>query len=152
GRLMLPDQVSDIAIAGTRAYVAAGRAGLRIVDIQNPAAPIELGAYITPDIAISVAVAGNRAFLATQRTLYTGYPPAGASRLYTLDIGNPAAPVVLDSIEKPGYLENLRIDGLFLFATRTSPGVFGADSNLLVFDISGTGAPASAGSLSVGGY
>jgi len=40
-----PHFVSDVAVSGTRAYVAAGGSGLRVVDISNPARPVEIGAW-----------------------------------------------------------------------------------------------------------
>lgn len=44
----LAEAVQDVAVAGSYAYVAAGLAGLRIVDVSNPATPQEIGALATP--------------------------------------------------------------------------------------------------------
>ena len=40
-----PYFVEDVAVSGTRVYIAAGGAGLRMVDISNPEDPTELGAW-----------------------------------------------------------------------------------------------------------
>ena len=40
-----PHFVEDIAVSGTLAYVAAGGAGLRVVDISDPTSPLEVGAW-----------------------------------------------------------------------------------------------------------
>ncbi len=51
-------------MAGTYAYVADDTAGLRVVDVSNPAAPFEVGFYDTPGSAQGVAVAGAYAYVA----------------------------------------------------------------------------------------
>ena len=43
-------------MVGGLAYVV-GSTGLRIIDVSNPAAPVQLGAFNTPDWALGVAVA-----------------------------------------------------------------------------------------------
>src|SRR4029077_7216232 len=47
---------SDLTVSGTRAYVAAGTAGLQIVDVTTPTAPRVLGTVNTPGNAHAVAV------------------------------------------------------------------------------------------------
>ena len=37
-----------MAVAGSYAYVADWDGGLRIINVANPAAPVEVGAYDTP--------------------------------------------------------------------------------------------------------
>ena len=54
----LPDLVTDVAVSGGYAYVADHAAGLRVIDVSNPAAPFEVGSYDTPVAAFGVAVAG----------------------------------------------------------------------------------------------
>src|SRR5581483_1282944 len=153
GKLTLPDYVGDIAIAGALAYVAAGRAGLRIVDIHDPAAPAELGAYVAPDPVASVAAGGGRAFLATNRTINTGYPPSGESTLYTLDVTNPGAPALIDTRHyASAYLNQLAVEGSFLYAVTYIAGISPTSSTLLVFDIAAPGAPTPAGMMGIGGY
>ena len=59
-----PENANGVAVAGSYAYVADGIAGLRVVDVSNPAAPFEVGSYDTPFEAVGVAVAGYYAYLA----------------------------------------------------------------------------------------
>jgi hypothetical protein len=51
-------------VAGAYAYVAAGSSGLRVIDVSDPAAPVEVGFYDTPGEAWGVAVAGDYVHLA----------------------------------------------------------------------------------------
>jgi hypothetical protein len=39
----LPDVINSLAVSGGYAYVAAGESGLRIINVSNPAAPVEVG-------------------------------------------------------------------------------------------------------------
>ena len=56
---LLPSFVRDVAVAGSYAYVADLDSGLWVIDVANPAAPVEVGAYDTPEYAWGVAVAGS---------------------------------------------------------------------------------------------
>jgi hypothetical protein len=80
----------DIAVAGNYAYLATALPGLRIVDISNPAAPVEVGFFDTDDWATSVAVDGDRAYVADRD-----------SGLIAIDIANPMAPAKLDVYNTP---------------------------------------------------
>ena len=46
----MPDSVLDVDVAGDYAYVAAWEAGLRVVDVSVPSAPVERGFYDTPGL------------------------------------------------------------------------------------------------------
>lgn len=69
----------DVAVQGDYAYIADTEAGLRIVDISNPAHPVQVGTYADPS-ALFVSVFGNYAYL-------------GAAQLHIIDITNPTNPV-----------------------------------------------------------
>ena len=55
---------SSVAVAGAYAYVADREGGLRVVDVSNPAAPVEVGFHDTPGEAYSVAESGGYVHLA----------------------------------------------------------------------------------------
>jgi len=81
GHYDAPDTPEEIAIRGNYAYIADYGAGLRIVDISNPASPQEVGFYDTPGMfAWGVAVSGNYAYMAD----WDG--------LRIIDISNPTNP------------------------------------------------------------
>ena len=65
---VLPGVVRGVAAAGDYAYVAAGSAGLRIIQVHDPSSPREVGFYSEPgyaqSVAVGVAVAGNYAYVA----------------------------------------------------------------------------------------
>ncbi len=62
-----PPRVEDVAVAcdGNRctAYLAAGTGGLRVVDVSNPAAPIEVSSYDTPGLADNLVAVGSTVYL-----------------------------------------------------------------------------------------
>jgi hypothetical protein len=53
-----------MAVAGRYLYAADGPNGLRIVDVSNPAVPIEVGSYDTPGYARDVTVLNGYAYVA----------------------------------------------------------------------------------------
>jgi len=86
------DYALGVCVSGNYAYVADGEAGLRIIDISNPAAPAEAGSFDTGDMAINVFVAGNLAYVAD-----------GEDGLRIIDIQNPAQPAEVGFYETDGY-------------------------------------------------
>lgn len=87
----LPDLLQDIALRDGLAVVAAGNAGLWLLDISDPAAPRPLGSLATPGVARGVAVAGNLAYVA-----------AGHAGLLVVDIARPDRPRLLAIADTPG--------------------------------------------------
>lgn len=88
------------------AYVAAQGAGLRIVDVTNPAVPIEVGFYHTPGDAIDVAVANGLAYVA-----------AFEGGLRIIDVSQPATPIEVGSLVRPD-------EGWFLGVTAADHSVY----------------------------
>ena len=56
----------DVAISGTTAVIAAGGGGVRLADVTDPRAPIELAGIDTPGYARGVAIADKLAVIADQ--------------------------------------------------------------------------------------
>ncbi len=61
----------DVALSSHYAFVAAYASGLRVIDVANPAAPVEVGYYDTPGSAYGVAARANIAYVADHAT--SGY-------------------------------------------------------------------------------
>ena len=85
------DLVEGVVVAADTAYVAAGTAGLRVIDVANPAAPAEVGFYDTPGDAQGVAVAGSFAYVAD-----------GSSGFRVVNVANPTAPIEVGFYDIPG--------------------------------------------------
>ncbi len=57
-----PGYARDVEVVGDLAYVADGYSGLRVIDVSNPALPVEIGALETPGYAEGVEVMNTLAF------------------------------------------------------------------------------------------
>jgi len=53
----------SVTIAGDYALLAAGKAGLQVLDITNPTQPVTVAAYITPDCARQVVSANGQIYV-----------------------------------------------------------------------------------------
>jgi nitrous oxidase accessory protein NosD len=90
--LPLPGYAESVVVADTLAYVADGPGGLRIVDIRNPAVPIEVGRELALHRIMDVAVAGELAFAA-----------AADEGLFMLDVADPTRPRTVGRLYTGGY-------------------------------------------------
>ncbi|MBN1139529.1 MAG: hypothetical protein JXM73_23335 [Anaerolineae bacterium] len=129
-----PYYVEAIALCGTRAYVAAGGAGLRVVDVSDPATPTEVGAWDSPGYAEGVAVVGNHAYLAD-----------GPYGLWVVDVSNPADPALVGSAYDTNYAFDVVVSGNYVY-------VAAAGAGLLVADVSDPAQPVEAGQVDTPGY
>ncbi|MEE9398091.1 MAG: hypothetical protein V3V31_13880 [Methylococcales bacterium] len=78
----LGDTVQDIQIVENLAFVAAGTAGLHIIDVSNPNQPQKISHFETPGLVNGLFVTEGHAYLA-----------AGGAGLLVMDISNPSNPV-----------------------------------------------------------
>lgn len=117
----LPARAESVVAANGYVYVAAGTAGLRVVDISDPAAPIETGFYDTPGRADNLAVVGHYAYVAD-------------GDLRIVDVSNPIAPAEVGFYDVPGMLStpHVAIQGPYAYIT---------GQGIRVLDISEPGAP-----------
>jgi len=111
----LPGIVRTVAVAGGYAYVAAGDAGLRVIDVSDPSTPVEVGFYDTPDEARGVAVAGGYAYIADLG-------------LRVVDVSTPAAPVEVGFYDTAVYAYGLAAAGGYAY-------VADLDTDLRVVDV-----------------
>jgi hypothetical protein len=119
GSVRLADQIRDMVVAGQYAYVAANRAGLRIVDIADPAAPAEVGAFepdLPPEVLLAqevahVAVAGQYAYLVTRDALQI------TGSLFVIDITNATALLEVGHYDMPDYPIDLQVAGRYVYLT-----------------------------------
>jgi hypothetical protein len=106
GTLALSGTIQGVDVDTTRnlAVVAAGNAGIYVVDISNPSAPVLLGTTTTGD-ARDVAIQGNYAFVADY-----------LNSTVSVDITSPSAPTAVSHIADPnlgGFLQDITLSGTF---------------------------------------
>lgn len=130
----LPGYANNVDVAGDYAFVAAGEAGLQIVNVNNHQTPFILAAFDTPGNANDVAVVAGKAYVAD-----------GESGLRIIDVSDPAAPVALGSVDTPGLAEDVVVVGARAY-------VADGTSGLQVIDVSDASAPALLGTLDTAGY
>ncbi len=86
----IPGFANNVDVLGNFAYVAAGPAGLQVVDVSDHLAPRVAASVDTPGDAKNVQVAGTRAYVAD-----------GPGGLRIVDIANPLAPLLLGAVQVP---------------------------------------------------
>ncbi len=89
--ITIPGYANNVDVAGDYAFVAAGAAGLQVVDVSNRANPSIVGSLDTDGTAIDVRIFGNYAYLAD-----------GPSGLKIIDISNPSSPVLAAALDTGG--------------------------------------------------
>jgi hypothetical protein len=97
---------------GPFAYVAAGEAGLLVIDLSRQEAPRELARLATPDAAQDVALVGE-----------TVYVAAGAGGLLLVDVSTPLLPQILGHVTTPGYAGGVSVRGNQVFVADGPTGV-----------------------------
>jgi hypothetical protein len=118
---------------GNYAYVAGGSDGLRVVNVSNPANPVEVGSCDTPGFAQGIAVIGDYAYVA-----------AGDLGLRVVDISNPASPTEVGFHEGLGYTFDVSAADGYVY-------VAGREGRLWVVDVSNPANPTEEGLYNAGG-
>ena len=115
-------------VSESYAYVAAGDAGLRVIHIANPAAPVEVGSYDSPGTASAVAISGHYAYLAD-----------GSAGLRVVNVTNPADPTFVQWCDTDGAVDVV-VTGSYAY-------VVNGGSGLCIVNIANPAAPTLAGTL-----
>ena len=132
GEVQIPDVPVDLEVVGNLAFVSAGYAGLRIIDLTTPAAPVEVG-HLDMGFAYSVDAEANLVFVVDY-----GFG------LRVIDVSTPSAPTELGTAEYPDpEAEHVAVSGDFVFLT------IRADPSLRILDVSMPSAPNEVGSYSI---
>ena len=122
-----PGSAHGVAVSGPYAYVADGGAGLRVIDISDPAHPTGVGFYDTPGWAYGVAVSGTYAYVADHE-----------SGLRVIDVSDPAHPTGVGFYDTPGYAFGVAVSGTYAYVADWA-------SDLRVIDISDPAHPTEVG-------
>ena len=129
-----PHFIEDIAISGALAYVAAGGAGLRVLDVSDPARPAEIGSLQLRGYAEGVAVSGTMVWLAD-----------GPYGLRVIDVSNPRNPTEIGSAFTRNYAFKVATDGRYAY-------VAAAGAGLLIADLTNPAKPSEVATLATPGY
>lgn len=131
----VPGTAMNIAIVESLAYVAASEGGVRVLDLGDPARPVEIGSVDTPGDATDIAVDGGYAFVAD---LFDG--------IQIIDIRNPKQPVIAGHLETLLPAVSVAVSGGYLYIGEARFPYY-APSKLEVADISSSTAPMMVASL-----
>ncbi|HEU4886575.1 MAG TPA: Ig-like domain-containing protein [Thermoanaerobaculia bacterium] len=169
----IPGHANAVDARGNYAYVAAGSAGLHIVDVSNPAAPAIVATVNTPGNANDVKVAGNFAYVADGSSLQIinvtnplapatagsvalsgatdvavgsglAYVAAGGNGLVIVNVTTPGAPIVVGSVQTPSSAVGVDLAG-------TSMAIVVDGSGLRSVNVSNPAAPVITGNTSIPG-
>ncbi len=119
--------VTDVAVAGNYAYVAMGDEGLRIINVADPAIPIELGVADTPGTARSVAKAGDFVYVAD-----------GDEGLRVINVTNPMFPVETGFYNTAGFAAGVTVVGSLAYLADS-------DDGLRIINVANPAAPSEVG-------
>jgi hypothetical protein len=122
GSIELPGTAYDVDVQNDLAYVAAGRYGVHIVDVSDPAAPLLAGTAETNSVDV-------RTVLARGSLVYAG----GELALEVLDASTPSEPVIIGGVEVGATLSDLAQRGNRLYAA--------SERGLYIFDVSNPRVP-----------
>jgi hypothetical protein len=129
----IPGFANSVDVGGDFAFVAAGAAGLQVVDVSNRLMPRVVAALGLAGNANDVKLDGARAYVA-----------AGVAGLHIIDISAPLAPRLLGTVDTPGSAFDVRPDGNLAFVADGSGG-------LRIVDVSTAAAPRIIGALALTG-
>lgn len=132
GSLSLPGFANAVVLAGQYAYVAAGQAGLLVIDLADPTRPALAGSLLTAGNANDVQVAGTLAYVA-----------AGSAGLVIVDVSSPSSPLRLGFRATPGVATEVAVAGDRAYVVD--------EGGLRIFDVSVPTAPTLLGGLDLAG-
>jgi hypothetical protein len=113
--LIASEGISDIALAGSRAYLADNSYGLRVVDVTDPTKPATL-AVDRGGRAVSVEVQGTYAYV-------------GGAGLRVVDVSNPTAPRAVATLAAGSSVASLALAGSSLYAAAGLDGLWAFDTS-----------------------
>lgn len=132
------DIVMGVAVAGNYAYLACYVAGLKKIDITNPAAPVEEDSYAATGVR-GVAVNGSYVYL-------TASPSSLDSVLLIFDSSSLFIPLGISDVTAEVELGKISLSGNYAYVTEVKNCQY-----VYVFDITDPGTPFLASQIDVGG-
>ena len=131
--LDVPGFANNVDVSGSFAYIAAGAAGLQVVNVADPSRPSIVGSVATPGNADDVKVAGTFAYIAD-----------GAAGLHVADVSAPSTPRLVGVVGTPGTAQGVVVRGNLAYVADGSSG-------LQVIDVSRADRPVLIGTIDTPG-
>jgi hypothetical protein len=129
-----PGQAVGVHVEGDLLYVADGfQGGLRIADVSDPGAPVEIGSFAMAGSTNDVRVVGGLAYVAN-----------GSAGLRVIDVSDPTDPFQVGSFDTPGSARAVAVAGGLAYVADDSAG-------LRILDVSDPSAPFEVGSFATPG-
>ena len=123
---------NDIAVASSYAYLVGGTL-LSVLDVSDPAAPVETGSLATSGYATAVSVSGSHAYVACDEVMLV------------IDVSDPSAPTQVGSWDLPDFWSPSDISVVGHYAYLSSSG------SVRVVDVSDPTAPKQVASHDIPG-
>jgi hypothetical protein len=113
GAINTPGDALDVFVTSGTAFLAEGKEGLRIYDVQDPDHPSFLGEYVDPQERYfsRIVVQGNLIFL------------SGSATLLIIDVSNPEEPVLKGETTILHYLAKCLVRDIYLFTIGNLDGL-----------------------------
>jgi hypothetical protein len=134
GRLNPQGYSLDVRASGTLAYLVVGTKGLLLVDVSDPAHPVEIGSNSTRGYAQSVAVSGSLAYVANR-----------GDGLTILNVSDPMRPVEAGRLDTSGSAEAVALRGQLAVVADQRGG-------LQLVDVSKPGSPTLVKTVETSGF
>jgi hypothetical protein len=128
----IPGYANNVAVNGNYAYVAAGAAGLQVVNVTD---------RNHPNIAASLPLAGNANDVTLVGNL--AYVAGGSAGLHVVDVSNPLVPVRVGTLNTGGSALDVMVQGTTAYIANSS--------NLFIADVTSPTSMAKIGSLALPG-
>jgi DNA-binding beta-propeller fold protein YncE len=111
----IPGFANSVAVNGNYAYVAAGSAGLQVVNVTNRTSPAVVASLALAGNADGITAVGNLVFVAD-----------GSAGIVCIDVSNPLAPVIRSQLGTNGTALDIKILGNTAYVANGT-GLFLAD-------------------------
>lgn len=132
GFVSIPGFANEVAVNGNYAYVAAGSAGLQVVNVGNRNAPSVVASLALQGNANDIKLLGNLAYIAS-----------GSAGLQVVDVTNPLAPVLRGSFGAAGNALTSVVRGTTAYIAN--------GPSLLVVDVTNPASMSLLGTLNIPG-
>lgn len=154
-RMLMPETVQDLALAGNYVYVADGASGLRVVDVRDPAEAREVYAYTDQKESKFIYLVAGDGYLYVVDDAFgiERVTPRFGKKLLTFDLAQAATPRLvtvsdLGSVVDSSFfgVAGLTVAGRYLYVPA---GNYGGAS--IILDIVNPAEPAFAGTINTRG-